>query len=110
MAATSPEIAAMVVYEVRVSVDAGVRESYRAWIDGHVREILALPGFERAELYVEDADGGEPVFVIRYHLVSRAALEDYLRDHAPRLRAEGLARFGDRMRATRRVLALERQW
>lgn len=100
----------MVVYEVRVCVDAGVRESYRAWIDGHVREILALPGFERAELYVEDADGGEPVFVIRYHLVSRAALEDYLRDHAPRLRAEGLARFGDRMRATRRVLALERQW
>jgi quinol monooxygenase YgiN len=100
----------MVVYEVRVAVDPAIRDDYRAWIDGHVREILALPGFERAELYVEDADGGEPVFVVRYHLVSRAALEDYLRDIAPRLRAEGLARFGDRMRASRRVLALERRW
>jgi quinol monooxygenase YgiN len=100
----------MVVYEVRVAVDAEVRDDYRAWLDGHVREILSLPGFERAELYVEEAEGGEPVFVIRYHLVSREALEHYLRDHAPRLRAEGLARFGERMRASRRVLALERRW
>lgn len=100
----------MVVYEVRVAIDPSIRDDYRTWIDGHVREILALPGFERAELLVEEADGDEPVFVVRYHLVSRAALEDYLREHAPRLRAEGLARFGERMRATRRVLALERRW
>ena len=100
----------MVVYEVRVAVDAEVREDYRTWIDGHVREILALPGFERAELYVEDTDGGEPVFLVRYHLASRDALEHYLREHAPRLRAEGIARFGDRIRASRRVLALERRW
>lgn len=100
----------MVVYEVRIAIDPAVREEYRAWLDGHVREILALPGFERAELYAEETDGGEPVYVVRYHLASRAALEDYLRAHAPRLRAEGLARFGERMRATRRVLALERRW
>jgi hypothetical protein len=37
-------------------------------------------------------------------LRDRAALDDYLREHAPRMRAEGIARFGDRFRAERRVL------
>lgn len=34
-----------------------------------------------------------------------AALGAYLRDHAPAMRAEGVARFGDRFGATRRVMA-----
>jgi hypothetical protein len=41
---------------------------------------------------------------VRYRLRDRAALDDYLRDHAPRMRAEGLARFGDAFRAQRRVM------
>ena len=35
----------------------------------------------------------------------RGALDDYLREHAPRLRAEGLERFGEEgVRIRRRVL------
>lgn len=40
----------------------------------------------------------------RYRLADRAAVDAYLRDHAPRLRADGIARFGGRFHATRRVL------
>ena len=47
---------------------------------------------------------------MRYHLESREALEQYLRDHAPRLRADGIARFGERFRATRRVMELVRKF
>jgi hypothetical protein len=44
---------------------------------------------------------------VQYRLIDAAALEAYLRDHAPRLRADGVARFGERFRAQRRVL---REW
>lgn len=101
----------MIVYEVRVSVEAAIAADYRAWLDGHIREILAIPGFAEAELLrEEDDDGGRVVWTIRYHLDSRDALETYLRDHAPRLRADGQARFGNRFSATRRVLELIRNF
>jgi hypothetical protein len=100
----------VIVYEVRIAVDAAIEGDYRRWLDGHVHEILSLPGFERAELLREDADGERPVFVVRYHLGSRGALEHYLREHAARLRAQGIERFGDRFSASRRVLELTRSY
>ena len=96
----------MIVYEVRASVEDAVAADYREWLGPHVAEILAIPGFTRAELLVEDGEPGRTVFSVRYHLADRAALEAYLRDHAPRLRADGIARFGDRFSATRRVSEL----
>lgn len=95
-----------VVYEVSVDVDASIRDDYLRWLGPHVAEIVALPGFEGADTFevVDPADPSLLRVCMRYRLVDAAALEAYLRDHAPRLRADGLARFGDRMRATRRVM------
>ncbi|GAB6196810.1 DUF4286 family protein [Lysobacter xanthus] len=96
----------MVVYEVSVDVDAAIRMDYLAWLRPHVAEILALPGFTGADVF-EVVDPAMPDTLrvcMQYRLVDAAALDTYLRDHAPRLRADGLARFGERMRATRRVM------
>jgi hypothetical protein len=96
-----------VVYEVNLAVDVEVLAAYRAWLADHIVEILALPGFTGASTWdVVDppAPAGVAHLCVQYALRDAAALEDYLREHAPRLRAEGLARFGERMRATRRVL------
>lgn len=100
----------MIVYEVRISVERAIEVDYRAWLDAHIHEVLATPGFQEAELLREDDDGARAVWTIRYHLDSREALETYLRDHAPRLRADGQARFGNRFTATRRVLELVRNF
>src|SRR5438552_11690818 len=96
----------MIVYEVRAVVDADVAAAYRAWLQPHIQQILAIPGFARAELYAEDDAEGHQVWTVRYHLDTRAALEAYLRDHARRLRAEGQERFGGKFSATRRVSEL----
>ena len=98
-----------VVYEVNLDVDAAIAGEYRAWLAAHVAEILALPGFTGArtfEVLEPPPDAGRIGLCVQYALRDAAALEAYLRDHAPRLRADGLARFGDRFRAARRVLAL----
>ena len=98
----------MLLYEVELAVEAGIAEAFRAWLPGHVAELLALPGFLSAELLAVEEPApppGEAALCVRYRLADRAALDGYLRDHAARLRADGQARFGGRFRATRRVLA-----
>jgi hypothetical protein len=96
-----------IVYEVNVDLDAAIEGDYRAWLDAHVREILALPGFTGARIFdvVEpQPDTGRVALCVQYVLRDAAALDGYLRDHASRLRADGVARFGDSFRARRRVL------
>jgi len=96
-----------IVYEVNVALDAAIEGDYRAWLDAHVRQILALPGFTGARIFdvVEpQPDSGRIALCVQYALRDAAVLDAYLRDHAPRLRADGVARFGDRFRAQRRVL------
>lgn len=95
-----------VIYEVNLSVQKEIADEYRTWLGSHVREMLALPGFTGARILeiVEDAGGTETTFCTQYELVDQAALDDYLRVHAGRMRADGISRFGDRFRASRRVL------
>lgn len=90
-------------------VEAAIAGDCRAWLEHHLREMLALPGFLDARLSRQDepaAPAGEVVFCCHYRLRDAAALADYLRDHAARMRADGVARFGDRFSASRRVLAV----
>ena len=98
----------MIVYEVNVFVRREIEAAYREWLDAHVREIVALPGFTGAQVFERSepaAAEGEFALCMQYRLRDAAALAAYLREHAPRLRADGIARFGDGFRAERRVLA-----
>ena len=100
-----------VIYEVNLAVDREIAVEYRSWLATHVQEMLALPGFTGArimETVQDDADAAETaaetVFCTQYELVDQAALDEYLRVHSGRMRADGVSRFGDRFRSTRRVL------
>jgi hypothetical protein len=106
-ASSRPARSRPVIYEVNIEVDAAAHEAYRAWLGEHIAEILALPGFTGAKVFdVLDppASAGRIALCVQYALKDQAAFDDYLRDHAPRLRADGMARFGDRFQASRRVL------
>ncbi len=96
-----------VVYEVNIEVDRNIADAYRTWLQDHIAEILALPGFTGARVFdvlEPPAAEGRSGLCVQYQLTDEAALEVYLRDHAPRLRADGVARFGGHFRAQRRVL------
>lgn len=82
---------------------------YRAWLLGHVAEILRLPGFiDASVLEVEEMAATEhdtdQRLCVHYRLRDRAALQDYLAVHAPRLRRDGVNRFADLAHIHRRVL------
>lgn len=100
-----------VIYEVNLDLDAAIADEYRAWLREHIAQICALPGFLGADLHAVTDPApapGRSALSVRYRLRDAAALDDYLREHAPRLRAEGTARFGGRFNASRRVLQAER--
>jgi hypothetical protein len=81
-----------VVYTVTVSFTG--EDLVSQWIEwmegGHVAEVLA-GGATAAEIVRLDLP--EPTFDVHYRFPSREAFTAYERDHAPRLRAEGLRRF-----------------
>jgi hypothetical protein len=96
-----------VIYEVNLWVQRRLEAEYRAWLHLHVAKILHLPGFLDACVYEvgeAPADAEEFALCVHYRLRDDAALQTYLDEHAPRLRAEGVAKFGDGFRAQRRVL------
>lgn len=101
-----------IIYEVNVLVKREIEADYRAWLQDHVAEIVTLPGFLDAQTFDVQQDAGNDAVAIcmQYRLESQAAFDDYLAQHAPRLRADGIARFGDRFTATRRVLVNARQF
>ena len=93
------------IYEVTLHARTGIADAYLVWLREHIADMLTLPGFESAELHsLETTSIAESGWCVRYRLLDRAALDTYLREHAPRMRAEGIARFGDAFRAERRVL------
>jgi hypothetical protein len=72
-------------------VDANVAAEWIAWLrDEHLGDVCAAGALD-AE--VVRLDGDETICEVRYHFESRASFETYERDHAPRLREEGLSRF-----------------
>ena len=98
----------MIVYEVNIDVREDVFDAYRAWLSPHVAEIRALPGFIGAEIFERRDPPPAPgvrALTVWYRVADEAALQRYFTEHAPRLREDGLRRFGDAASATRRVLA-----
>lgn len=80
-------------YVVRTVIeDARVFDGFVAWLrDSHVGNVC-MCGARDADLLVMDTQQGEPYVVeSHYRFVSRDAYEKYEREHAPRMRALGLA-------------------
>lgn len=97
----------MIIYVVQLEMDASLRGEYLAWLHEHIAEMLALPEFLAAEIMQRREPPppmGRWAVEVHYRLPDHTALDAYLARHAPRMRATGLARFGDRVRATRQVL------
>ena len=95
-----------VLYEVTLEADAAIAAPFDTWLRDHIADMLQLGGFLSSEI-LEDAaaPAGRIRRIVQYRLRNQAALDAYLRDEAPRMRAHGIARFGDRFTAERRILA-----
>jgi hypothetical protein len=97
----------MWIYEVSLKVDDDVSEAYELWLNVHMAEIVKAAGFQGARLYrVDGQEPGVKRWVTHYLASQRAQIDSYLENLAPTFRADGLARFGGKFSAERRILNL----
>ncbi|HVC28603.1 MAG TPA: DUF4286 family protein [Gammaproteobacteria bacterium] len=99
---------AVIYYEVTLDADADISTEFDVWLAMHVHDMLQLPGFLDAKILrpnTPSVDSNTTIRrVVRYKLASHIDLERYIQEHAARMRAEAVARFGQSLRASRRVL------
>jgi Protein of unknown function (DUF3667)/Domain of unknown function (DUF4286) len=94
-----------VLYEVNLEADAAIAGPFDTWLRDHIADMLQFEGFRSAEILDDTAaPPGRILRVVQYRLRDQAALDDYLANHAPRMRAQGVALFGEQFSAGRRVL------
>jgi hypothetical protein len=96
-----------VIYEVSLELDPAIVTEYDVWLEHHLREVLEIEGFEIGRILRpegERAPGEWVPRVCQYTVRSRADLQRYLDGPALAMRQKGIDRFGDRFRATRRIL------
>jgi Protein of unknown function (DUF3667)/Domain of unknown function (DUF4286) len=97
-------VATNLIYEVECQLDPDIVADYDEWLPGHVRDVLACPGFHGASIEMPETPPGERQRRrIRYRVESAAALDHYLENNATRLRTETAERFGGRVHCERRV-------
>jgi hypothetical protein len=96
------------LYVVSLEVAAETEAAWLQWMrERHIPEVLREPDFLRCRLWKDTAraQDGWVRYVAQYELTGPEAVERYLQGEAvKRLRAEGVARFGAAMRATRATL------
>ncbi|MBL0869008.1 MAG: DUF4286 family protein [Phycisphaerales bacterium] len=96
----------MVVYSVTaVLPSAEIAGQYARWlVEGHVQAVIQ-GGARTANVTAWDGEGAVWKVEAVYEFEDRGALDRYMREFAPGLRAEGLARWGgvEGIRFERRV-------
>ncbi len=104
----------MIFYEVNLIVNQMIKEAYVAWLSDHLQEMLQFDGFKKVsfseEIFLDakvlPADNAQ--FTVLYEIESYECLQNYLQNHAARMRQDGIDKFGDKFSATRRVFNLLR--
>ena len=85
-----------ILYTVRATCPSiPVRGRYLAWLSpNHILQIMK-GGASSARIVLPDraSDTAPAVVETQYVFPSRKAFDDYIRDHAPALRADGLKHF-----------------
>lgn len=99
-------------YEVNLTVEAEIAQTYRAWLNEHILAMLHFDGFEGAtleqvipaQMAASGATATHVDFSVRYFVRDQQCLEHYFAHHAPQMRAEGQQKFGNKFSAQRRIL------
>ncbi len=96
------------IYNVTANIDESIHDEWLKWIKEHIPQVLATGKFEKATLtkVLVEEDMGGLTYSIQYQTYSRAALDKFYEEDAPRFRAETTKLFADKMLAFRTELQI----
>lgn len=74
--------------------DSAVAQEWIAWLrDEHLRDVCDAGALDAEVVRMDGEHDGKTIAQVRYHFADRNSFARYERDHAPRLREDGLKRF-----------------
>ncbi len=97
----------MYIYNVTINIADSVHEEFLIWMKKHIPDVLATGKFIAArfsQVLVEEEGG--TTYSVQYTAKSRADLDAYYEEDAPRLREEGMKKFADKMLGFRTELKI----
>jgi len=97
----------MIIYNVTINIEESVHDTWLQWMTNkHIDDVLSTGLFISARMVkvLVEEDMGGTTYSVQYFTDSRAKLEEYYKNHAPRLRQEGFKLFADKMLAFRTEL------
>lgn len=98
----------MIIYNVTVNVETGIEQEWLVWMQTtHIPDVLATGCFESHKILrllgeVPEAQG--KTYAIQYFATSTEAIDQYLANHAPKLRQDVLERYQDQCVSFRTLL------
>ena len=99
----------MIVYNMTIKVEPTIDADWLLWQkQEHIPEVLNTKLFTDFKLYrllEQDEDGGN-TYVIQFFADTAALLEEYLENHAQKLREKAFKKWGDRFIAFRTTMEL----
>lgn len=94
----------MIIYEINLVVEQDIFSEYMLWLAEHIQKILKFPGFSRALTLQEKNSEQEHQHIrVQYSVETQDFLNDYLTNHANRLRQEGLEKFANKFTISRKI-------
>lgn len=88
----------MIIYNVTSNIHESVHDKWLHWMQHeHIPEMIATGKFTKARLVkvLVDEDMGGTTYSVQFYTDSKATLEKYYREDAPRLRQKTHTVFGD---------------
>ncbi len=97
----------MVIYEVNLKINNCIATKFKAWLNAHVSEMLEIDGFIKAKILKDnDSSDNFTLLTVHYTVENYDKLEAYFLNQATQMREDGVARFGNKFTATRRIFEI----
>ena len=94
----------MIIYEVNLLISPEILDEYTSWLNEHITTMLTFDGFHRAHVHSVDKQDDQIKITVHYEVESNEKLDEYFKNYAPKMRQEGIDKFGDKFSANRRIL------
>ena len=97
----------MVLYNVTISIDVNCELEWLEWMKGvHIPDVIKTGFFKEAKIcrLIGGEEEGGKTYAIMYTSHSEEGLEEYKKNHAPKLQLEHNAKFLGRFAAFRNEL------
>ena len=97
----------MLIYEVKLElIDKTIYSSFLFWLKEHISEMLKFQGFEKADLINKFLQ--KNVIIVKYYISSEKDLNNYMQNHAEKMRFEGLKLFKNSFKASRKICPVKK--